>query len=286
MDKKVLFLLEKYHLAKKGETLIYFKGHFFIDNILYEKDEAVFQLLKMYPKIPKHGNFSYVMVNHNYIKIVSDKTGSSIVYYCINEDRMIISDSVNEILQIGNGLNELSFSNLKELKVAGFVSGGETLVKGVISSQPGEEITINHKTSEVICKDYFQYFSLTQKNRKEQVQIEEHSRLMKNAIYRLKKYCKKRTLVLPLSGGLDSRLVLRELKREGINNIICFTYGKKGNTESEKSRKIAEELNCKWIFIEYNRTKWKETFNTKEFQNYLFSLSNYHVLPHIQDILL
>ena len=81
---------------------------------------------------------------------------------------------------------------------------------------------------------------------------------------RLVKSVNQRQIVLPLSGGYDSRLIAVMLARLGYDNVVCFSYGKPGNWESEISRRVAEKLGYKWLFVPYSRRKWRTSFQSEE----------------------
>ena len=44
---------------------------------------------------------------------------------------------------------------------------------------------------------------------------------------RIGESCKDRQILIPLSGGYDSRLIASGLKKIGVNNVVCFSYGQK-----------------------------------------------------------
>jgi asparagine synthase (glutamine-hydrolysing) len=92
-------------------------------------------------------------------------------------------------------------------------------------------------------------------------------------------------LVVPLSGGLDSRIVIAMLKRLGVNDVICISYGRKGNRESAISKKVAEGLGYNWLFVEYTARKWYEFYNSKEADHFQIWAGNLSSLPHLQDFL-
>jgi asparagine synthase (glutamine-hydrolysing) len=69
--------------------------------------------------------------------------------------------------------------------------------------------------------------------------------------------------VVPLSGGLDSRIIVAMLKRLGVEDVICFTYGKKGNREAEISRQVAEALGYRWYFVEYTKEKLYDGYHSR-----------------------
>ena len=46
------------------------------------------------------------------------------------------------------------------------------------------------------------------------------------------------TIIIPLSAGLDSRLIASGLKNFNYNNVKCFSYGLKNNYETLSSKKF------------------------------------------------
>jgi len=60
-----------------------------------------------------------------------------------------------------------------------------------------------------------------------------------------------RPVVLSLSGGYDSRYVACMLKARGVEDVSCYTYGRKDSFEIQQSQKVAEALGYRWICVEY-----------------------------------
>jgi len=92
-----------------------------------------------------------------------------------------------------------------------------------------------------------------------------------------------RTAVVPLSGGADSRMVLTMLKQEHYEKVLCFTYGREGNAESEISRKVAESFGYPWVMVPYTKQLIAELRcdpTTKAYQKYAFAMTS---TPHMQD---
>jgi asparagine synthase (glutamine-hydrolysing) len=55
-----------------------------------------------------------------------------------------------------------------------------------------------------------------------------------------------------MSGGYDSRFVGCMLKRAGIEDVSCYTYGKSDSFEVSQSRKNAEALGYRWACVEHS----------------------------------
>lgn len=94
--------------------------------------------------------------------------------------------------------------------------------------------------------------------------------------------------IVPLSGGYDSRLVVAGLHRLGIQNVLCFSYGRAGNAESEISRQIAAALGYEWVFVDYDRAGWRQVLSDEALRDELLAMANgtglpiFHYLLHLR----
>jgi asparagine synthase (glutamine-hydrolysing) len=105
------------------------------------------------------------------------------------------------------------------------------------------------------------------------------SRLIESTVKQGKK------LVVPLSGGLDSRVIVAMLKRLGIDDVTCISYGREGNRQSMISKKVAKALGYDWLFVKYTTSKWHECYNSEEANSFQLWAGNLTSLPHMQDFL-
>ena len=92
-----------------------------------------------------------------------------------------------------------------------------------------------------------------------------------------------RQLVLPLSGGWDSRLLLCHLKDVGYDNVVTFTYGTGDTPEVRISREVAEAVGVPWLFVAYEQAAVREAWRSAETARFLRFGSGGVSLPHIQD---
>ena len=86
-----------------------------------------------------------------------------------------------------------------------------------------------------------------------------------------------RRIVVPLSGGHDSRLIVNYLHKLGVKNVLCYTYGVKGNGESRSSKEIASRLGYEWHYVEYtseNRTALLDDARTDACFRYMCNGTN------------
>ncbi|PHI20018.1 hypothetical protein CEQ90_09765 [Lewinellaceae bacterium SD302] len=76
-------------------------------------------------------------------------------------------------------------------------------------------------------------------------------RVVMDSTRRLIKYAEGKKIIVLLSDGYDSRLVLAALCKLGYDNLLAVTYGIAGNGVVERARAIAERLGVAWSFIDY-----------------------------------
>ncbi|HUK51021.1 MAG TPA: asparagine synthase C-terminal domain-containing protein [Terriglobales bacterium] len=100
---------------------------------------------------------------------------------------------------------------------------------------------------------------------------------------RLISFASGRTIVVPLSGGLDSRLIILMLRRIGYDNAVAFAYGRKEHRESRTSKKMARKMGFTWEFVEYSNSLWRRSYESPEWQAYSAFADGLSSTPHLQD---
>lgn len=95
-------------------------------------------------------------------------------------------------------------------------------------------------------------------------------------------YAAGRTILVPLSGGYDSRYLLALLAESGYPKLECFTYGRKESYEVLIAKNVAEKLKVKWTFIEYTDALLDQFFG-EDWKAYSKLNHHFSSLPHEQD---
>lgn len=232
-----------------------------------------------------NGEFALVVETKNTIFCAVDKTRSIPLFYIKTKSSFIVSDSAYYLKdKINPRLNE---KNAAEFMVAGYVTGNETLFDDIKQVRNGEFLIYqkNEKRLKSCC--YFRFLHGDYCELPETGLIKMLDQTLVNAFTRLIESTSKqgKRLIVPLSGGLDSRIIVAMLKRLGVNNVICMSYGKKGSRESDISKHVAEALGYEWLFVEYTAKKWRECYNSKEADLFRIWAGNLSSLPHMQDFL-
>lgn len=227
------------------------------------------------------------MNNEHLIYIVSDIMRSYPIYYVIDDANLYISDDVYWLCQNCSHCT-LDEDAAREFRTVGYVTGHDTLYHEIKQLQAGEVVTFHYRQREHIWESkqrfYYRYLLHQKENN---YSLETLSDILDNKLKlifrRLINYADGRPIVIPLSGGYDSRLIALMMKRLQYKNIITFSYGILGNKNSNLSRQIAKDLSIPWHFIEYTNDKWKVWYASKEMRAYERYAGGFASLPHMQD---
>jgi len=234
--------------------------------------------------IPENGFFAFVLICGDYLFAAVDRIRSRPLFYGHAEGGFYISDDARW-LRKSLGKSALDCLAEEEFHYAGFVTGRDTLFSDIKQLQAGECLLVKKGVCgpELVRSRYYSYLGGDFFEDPASDLIILLNRVFTRAFKRLIKSVGERTILVPLSGGLDSRLIIAMLKRLGHKKVIAFSYGKKGNKESAKSRSMAEKVGYPWIFIDYTGRMWRECYNGREFDEYLKYADGLSSLPHIDD---
>lgn len=194
-----------------------------------------------------NGSFAVVLFLEESLFLAVDRQSTIPLFYHMDADCITIHNhlSLSQIRQYG-----LRQDTLAQLHHCLFVSGADTLAQNTFQVMAGQYVIFEASGEKKPV--FYHSFHYEKKEVPEQEtlfrQIDE---TFTHAAQRLIQVLGGRRAVIPLSGGHDSRLIVYYLKRLGYDNILTYTYGKKGNWESAVSRKVAEYLNVPWHCVEY-----------------------------------
>jgi len=231
-----------------------------------------------------NGSFAIVIQKNNKLWVGMDRLRSIPLFYAFKNNIFYISDNAYWIKGELN-LKELDKISEQEFLLTGYVTGKDTLFTEIKQIQAGEYLIAEGKNSQIHIGThrYYRYLHNNFFAESKEELYDKLDKVSENVIRRLINSVNESTIMIPLSGGYDSRYIAAMLKKFDYKNMICFSYGKKGNWESEISEKVAKKLGCKWYFVEYTKTKWRDLFNSKEMKQYLKYGNNLTSLAHLQD---
>jgi asparagine synthase (glutamine-hydrolysing) len=276
------------------ENGISFKGFFYdLAGEYYHGRKAIrhfttitntFQLNEKLQSI--HGSFTVLVNTRDGLLVAVDQMSMFPIYYTYFNNRWLVSDSAPSLAD-KTGQYKLNQHATQEFRASGFVLGRETLIYGIYRVKPGELIllSVHNDVSDKPDPTTFtwNYFLPETISNKTQPQLEnELVSIIDRVAKKIHRSVEKQTLVVPLSGGYDSRLIVCMLKKAKIENVVCFTYGKP-NPESVISNKVAEQLGYQWIFADYTKMDTKGYLHDPSFLAYCDYAGNLTSMPYLQE---
>lgn len=230
-----------------------------------------------------NGSFALVMQSKERVLAAVDRLRSIPLFYVLIGGRLHVSD---DAVVLSQAAGETAIDQLAaiEFRLTGYVTGTDTLCPAVKQLRAGEWLRFDAAAgSPPECRPYYQY---RHKNFFEGGPDELISALEEvhhHVFDRLIRGAEGRTLVVPMSGGYDSRLIGVSLRDAGVRDVICYSYGVPGNWESRISQELARYLGYRWLFTPYSAERWRAWAATDEFHEYCRAAGNLTSVPHVQD---
>ncbi len=225
------------------------------------------------------GCFSLALETDTHIFAAVDRIRSRPLFYALQDGELLLSPDASE-LRVRLGDPPLDEDALAEFLLAGYTCCGDTLIAGIKQLEAGQYLVWDKLSQSLRIGDHFVY---RQQYEPPRDPLEALDQMHLRVFERLISSANGRTLVVPLSGGLDSRLVAVMLKRLGYPKVICYTFGNSLQDECVTSRKVAKFLNLPWLIVEQNRRLWYKAYHSEEMRRYFAFGTNLSSLPHVHD---
>lgn len=226
--------------------------------------------------------FSAVLVTEDEIFLMTDHLRSWPIFWAVHGDEVHVGDDAFAVAEAVGG-RVLEAGAAAEFLHTGFVLGARSLMQGVFQVPSGTSVRIDRRTGAV---DH----QLERRLRLREPAYPEMSSFssafsaaLDTAMTRLYDRADGRVIALPLSAGLDSRLLAALLARDRYPNVLTFTYGLPQNAEAQASAKIAESLGLPWRQVSHTPKQLQNTWTDPSTESFLREASGGASLPHIQD---
>ncbi|EWS80860.1 hypothetical protein BF93_01415 [Brachybacterium phenoliresistens] len=218
------------------------------------------------------------------LTLATDHLRSWPLYYRIGQDAIHVADNAFDIADAVPD-TPLDAACMQEFLHAGYVIGSDTLFAGVHQVPAGTTVTIDLRDGRVASRleRPLRLQPVPPPLESLDVFAERFSEGVDDAMARLIEAADGRTIALPLSAGLDSRLLATRLARSGYPHVLTYTYGLPGAAEAEASRRIAAALGLPWQKVELHPARMQEAWQSPETADFLRESSGGAALPHIQD---
>ncbi|MBW6391926.1 asparagine synthase-related protein [Billgrantia antri] len=233
-----------------------------------------------------HLNGFYALVRQTTSGVVAavDRVRSIPLFYGIQGNACYLSDDADWVRQ---RVGEVSVDDeaKADFELAGYVTGRDTLFRRVKQLRAGEALVVSDAESAVslsLARYYrFQdHVMPTQDDGLGQARLEEG---VEAACQRLVEAANGRQIVVPLSGGYDSRLIATLLARCRYPRVLTYAYGYRDNQEAKVSREVARALGLPWTFVEYSQQAWGRVADSEPYWRYQQWASGWNGIANMQD---
>ena len=224
------------------------------------------------------GFFSAVITLETTTYIVSDRARSIPLYYAI--DGGIVSDRGRIVKdEIGGVVDPVAES---EFLLTRYVTGPETVWEGVSATHPGEVVELNG--GDLRRWRYWEYWPASTRDTTGSTEdpMDVLRRGFETALDRLQRVADGRPIVVPLSGGYDSRLLAAALVARD-HEVVGFTFGRSGHPDVELSREVADRLRIRWEFVPYSAADWWEWYHSEACERYRTEAFGGDALPFLAE---
>ncbi|MBE4907078.1 hypothetical protein IMZ08_03275 [Bacillus luteolus] len=271
---------QRWKQGTRGDATFYFSGYIYVGNTLYT-NHTITDYLSQVEFTEKlitdwSGEFAVIYQTSNYTFAACDRKRSIPLFYYKKGNEVVVTDRLVDETQ-GTSLNRTS---AVEFLLTGFVANDRTLFDDVFQIEAGQSIIIRQDKIEKL--QYYRYYH-NPENMDIETGVEELTKSFHNLFQKLYDRVKDKHVMIPLSGGYDSRIIALLLKEYGVKSVEGFTYGRPGNQEAKKSKEIADKLGIPWTFIPYSREDWQRWYHSSEWKNYLHFATNASSMAHLQD---
>lgn len=184
------------------------------------------------------------------IHLSVDTVASIPLFYRVDRDAVYVSDSA---LSIASG--EVDADRLHEYETIMYTLLEDTIDPRVRQVQAGQSVCIDLVSGKVETHDAWTY---ARDAAFEDPDLRELDDLFLRSVGYAVADQGALPIVVPLSAGYDSRAIVYALKTLGVEDVICFSYGKTMSAEAKVSRDIACALGYPWHFVTYSAGKMSD----------------------------
>ncbi|MBV7364129.1 7-cyano-7-deazaguanine synthase [Actinomycetaceae bacterium TAE3-ERU4] len=228
------------------------------------------------------GHWSAILLSDNEVKLCADAFRSRPLYYALSATEILVTDDWFKAIEyVGYTLDEAAY---EQLAMAGFVFGEATCAKGIWQVPSGQTVSINLDTCEVSHSFARTPLFVKEKEQSSAQFITALDKVFNTVMKRAVDSCPPNSkILLPLSGGYDSRLLAAWFAKNYNGPILTFSYGKPGSRELEISKQVAQSLNLPWRGIEMTPHEVHKEWGKPQTAQFLREAFSGFSLPHVQD---
>jgi asparagine synthase (glutamine-hydrolysing) len=211
------------------------------------------------------GDFSFVINKPNLHCLVVSHTRLYPLFYRWQDEQWWVSDKPSNLLSKGDVVSETAH---RQYLYTGAPFAGNTLVANIKQGKPS--YVTSFEGSQSLAYLFGPYDVMPKKILEDDLKKTSFDRVLKLLSERMQHAIGDRQVVVPLSGGYDSRLVLSLLYKMGIKKILCYTVGKGDPSEQQVARQVASKLQVPLIHIDYREEQYRvQDYASAAFADYV-----------------
>ena len=249
------------HIAYSGEIYNESISDFYRFLIQIYNDGELYRL--------KEINGSFIIAIYDTLKekltIVNDRHGLIKLYYYCDDNLFCFAPKIKPLLSLVSN-KKLRKESIVDFFLFGYLLGDNTFFRQIMQLHSGSILEISNGNMKLIRYWDYEYAEIPETKSREEL-INELSTLWQNAVERRTKLDNE--IIIPLSGGLDSRAILAAtLKCIPKENIMTFTFGEKDSFDFEIGQIVARNVGVRNVPLLPEKLnfeeKYKMSFNDVE----------------------
>lgn len=226
------------------------------------------------------GHFACIIEGEDFVSAAVDNCRATPVFYA----DAFVSNRADAVREAAN-LSELNQPAVVEFAMSGFITGQDTLYDGLKQLQACEFLYVSKADGKMDVRQYYRFMpdQLSDASTDELAEISgaAFDRVMRRMVDSIGE----RTVWLPLSGGLDSRLIACKLVELGCPNVKTFSYGAPHNDEAAAASKVTDTLGLEWHFVPTRLKDGRRYFHSQMRQDFWEFTKGYDAVPNGQDLI-
>ncbi len=239
---------------KTNGKRIYFRGYIVQKDsgkVLKDIDDVKDYIFDDYHK-SLEGEYTYIEEQEGVVCIKTDATKLYPLWYRVFADRIVIADDIYSLITedtkidktqrkifeqngalLGDGTLYNEIRRVERIMVF-YENPVENYTNLVKNDHPDSPFFIETSTEETIEKDFCKAIDRAFDVMFSSLSVEQQ-------------------IVIPLSGGYDSRLIACQVKKRGWKNVLTYTMGKDIEGEQNIAREVANKLGFKFVQIDFEK---------------------------------
>lgn len=276
-----------------GAETVWFAGYLIENDKTLSAEAAVRRLTGLFSDLDGlavwlrgvDGHFAAVIQGAAGTVAITDVVASFPLFLANRHGTVQIGNSAAAMIRsLGLGGGHVDPEQALSMAMAGFTTGPATLYRDMMPLACAEVVAVRPDAT-VERRRWSSYRSWEIEERSDETAARQLRDLLLHQFERLKDGAAGRPIAVPLSAGLDSRLIVSALRHVGARDVRCFAYGLPDNFEAAASRRIAEALGYAWTFVPYTRARQRAVFASSDHAAYVRTADSAMAVPFEQDYL-